>query len=77
MRQVQVSRKDFNALRLDSPIDSSEIVVRLTRDKKRATVGVRWVLRNTGGEIFLTDQIPPSVTLDGLSRMIASRDEEH
>ena len=34
-RQVtQGSRKDFNALRLDSPIDPSEIIVRLNKDKR-------------------------------------------
>jgi hypothetical protein len=77
VRQVEVSRKDFNALRLDTPIDPSEIVVRLNRDKKRVAVRVRWVLRKTADHIFLTNHIPPNVALDALSRMIPSWDEEH
>lgn len=62
---------------IDSPIDPSEIVVRLNRNKKRVAVRVRWVLHKTTGEVFLIDQIPPNVALDALFTMIASWDEEH
>ena len=63
-------------MRLDSPIDPSETVVRLNGDKKRVPVHVGRVIRKTG-EASLIDQVLPSAALDALFTMIASWGEEH
>jgi 3-dehydroquinate synthase len=57
---------------IDPTIDPHEVVHQLNRDKKRLDGRVRWVLPQTIGKVFVTDEVPPDVVLSVLKNMTTS-----